>query len=155
MIKTLAESCVINDIISDMFLPYELSLKLKELKFNEPCLAFYATDPFTKADDMQLKMVKQLPNTPIDACRNSEFGGSIAAPTFQQASDWILLKYGYFISSTYDTYKKLHGAMAGDYYDLYFAGYHATQNIAMIAIIKKMLLLISENLLEGDGKCEK
>lgn len=60
--------------MGEQFVPYELALKLKELGFNEKCLAHYA---FTS-----LKL-----NVPVITSSHIH-----KAPLWQQAFDWLLLK---------------------------------------------------------------
>jgi len=126
-----------DEIVKDLFVPYDIAESLKLLGFNEPCIAFYSTEPY-------LHMLSQKPTESIKICTNDEFGTNTAAPIIQQAADWLMAKYGYFISPTYDTRLKEYGAMAGDEYDLYFVGYHETQSMAMNAMIKKTIELINE-----------
>lgn len=67
------------------FIPYQEALALKELGFNEPCLAWY--------DGRYIASINQ------DYCKNSEeWLNTIhcATPTFSQAFRWIREKYGYW-----------------------------------------------------------
>lgn len=66
------------------FLPYELAVKLKELGFNENCLAYFKDDEF------------KIPN-PQEPFRNSEMKSWFAsAPLWQQAFDFLLKKYNLY-----------------------------------------------------------
>jgi len=58
------------------FIPYEQALALKELGFNEPCLAYYNTDPYLGSPAFNL--VK-----PFD------HEWCLSAPLFQQAFRWF------------------------------------------------------------------
>jgi hypothetical protein len=79
------------------FIPYEQALALKELGFDEPCLAlFYNTDKNPKINMChQTKQGLGLINT-IDAglCDNRQ----IPVPLFQQAFDWFRKKYNFIIT---------------------------------------------------------
>jgi hypothetical protein len=71
------------------FVPYNLSVKLKELGFNEPCFGFYQkeyveTIPTMVDDDEQYRL------TGYRTCKNSEIPEHyISAPTFSQAFRWF------------------------------------------------------------------
>jgi hypothetical protein len=62
------------------FVPYELAVKLKELGFDEPCLASYET-AFGKGIDFELGYI-------IDGPKNY-----VLAPLYQQAFRWFREKY--------------------------------------------------------------
>lgn len=77
--------------MKEQFVPYELSLKLKELGFNEPCFATYRNEactgsPFEYNLDYHTKV--QFDN---NLCpKNSEYINDwISAPTYQQAFDFF------------------------------------------------------------------
>ena len=63
------------------FIPYEQSLELKELGFNEPCLDFYD-------NDKQLFYNSDNENT-------IHIGGKVNAPLYQQAFRWFREKYNW------------------------------------------------------------
>jgi hypothetical protein len=67
------------------FIPYEQSVKLKELGFDEPCIAFY--EPGNK--QVQVVGVEQRYNNP-ELLRMEDF----CAPTFSQAFRWFREKHG-------------------------------------------------------------
>jgi hypothetical protein len=78
------------------FVPYELSLKLKAIGFDEPCLAIYrrgslygtGTSVNRYYEDGDWKLEK-----------NSDYTGAlnqwVAAPTFSQAFRWFREKHGF------------------------------------------------------------
>jgi hypothetical protein len=68
------------------FIPYEQALELKELGFNEPCLAFYNGE-FLDSTEYN-----------FDTGLNKDYGECISAPLYQQAFRFFREKYGYFIS---------------------------------------------------------
>lgn len=59
------------------FVPYELALELKELGFDEPCLA-----EIDQIECLQLKGIRKLP-------RGSMMYDVVEAPLFQQAFRWF------------------------------------------------------------------
>ncbi len=74
------------------FVSYENALVLKELGFNEPCLAVY--------NDPDFKWVRHLngwEDSELDNVTNTKFGsgGFVTAPLYQQAFRWFREKYGY------------------------------------------------------------
>jgi hypothetical protein len=66
------------------FVPYEESLALKELGFDEPCIFYYAPDAITISK----------PTTGV--CSSDRYG-IIASPLYQQAFRWFREKYNLFI----------------------------------------------------------
>ena len=100
-------------MIKDQFATYEISLKLKELGFNEECLAIYI--------NLVLKPIIQKPisgefNYKFKSVRNSVIVNSenCSAPLWQQVIDWFrdkhnldviissnLLGYGFIIYNRY------------------------------------------------------
>jgi len=71
------------------FIPYEQALELKELGFDEPCIAFY--EPGNK--QVQVVGVEQRYNNP-ELLRMEDF----CAPLYQQAFRWFREKYGFTYS---------------------------------------------------------
>ena len=68
------------------FIPYEESLALKELGFNEPCLKFYANKKLVLALDTD--------NGDINSKLNQYNPLYVSAPTFSQAFRFFREKYG-------------------------------------------------------------
>jgi len=69
--------------------PYEESLKMKELGFDAPCLFAYNEDAKNK-----LMTAPQLHSYSINTGRNSDFSiiNKVTAPLFTQAFEWIMSK---------------------------------------------------------------
>ncbi len=68
------------------FVPYPLALRLKELGFDEPCIAWYY--------GVDLWMVDQRESAPINYRTNPIRGGNgVLAPTFSQVFRWFREKY--------------------------------------------------------------
>lgn len=72
------------DYIRKQFATYEIALKLKELGFDEVCLAVYFKNKF--------QLVKGFNINNVDLHVANEFGG-ILAPLWQQVIDWFREKY--------------------------------------------------------------
>jgi len=75
------------------FIPYEEALALKELGFDEPCLAFYQIENFEKSpcgvDDKD-----EYIRTGFATCKNSEIPEHFtSSPLFQQAFRWFREKH--------------------------------------------------------------
>ena len=75
--------------LENEFIPYEQSLALKELGFDEPCLAVY--------NDPEFKWARHLngwEDHELDNVINSIYaeGGFVTAPTFSQAFRWLYQK---------------------------------------------------------------
>jgi hypothetical protein len=75
------------------FIPYELALELKQLRFDEPCLAFYQVEyhensPIMADDDDEYL------STSFRTCKNSEIASHYTScPTYSQAFRWFRDKY--------------------------------------------------------------
>jgi len=66
------------------FIPYEQALALKELGFDEPCVAFYYG---------QLNRLEIGFNWTNEGCKNSLLEEIVSAPLYQQAFRWFREKY--------------------------------------------------------------
>jgi len=86
--------------MKEQFVPYELSLQLKKLGFDEPCLGYYYADKSFIFDSENLDSYKY----------------KLFAPLWQQAFNWFKEKYKLYVTTTpiiwsYDTMElafKLH-----------------------------------------------
>ena len=78
--------------MKEEFTPYEQALDLKELRFNEPCVAIFCTNKELNIDDGFYKQEEYHKNT-------------VLAPTFSQAFRWFREKYNIdsMIQPTYNT----------------------------------------------------
>lgn len=109
--------------LQELFVPYELALKLKEKGFNEPCLATYPTENYSVFIKGEL-LFSSITNTD-NRCH---------APLYQQVVDWLRLKHDMFIFIETDIihgteihFGKILGkykpievfSKSGDYYDTY------------------------------------
>lgn len=68
-------------MIDKEFVPYQPSLELKELGFDEPCLAFY-NGKFIQSTEFD-----------FDSYNSKDIGDCPLAPTFSQAFRWFREKY--------------------------------------------------------------
>ena len=96
MFKETNRNCK-REIMEKEFIPYEQALALKELGFNEPCLAYYL------AGGIRFKEYKDSQN------KNSAFFNNTVCsiPTFSQAFRWFREKYllfGYSFPNDYQKY---------------------------------------------------
>lgn len=74
--------------MKNQFTPLELALRLKDLGFNETCIAFY--------DNEDLMIIHLLAMDLNNAHFDKYEGGSkVTAPLWQQAFDWLLEKNDY------------------------------------------------------------
>ena len=69
------------------FIPYEQALSLKELGFDEPCLAFYYGNKLLAVRQQDFKHIKTHCNKIF---KNDEL--TITAPLYQQAFRWLYQK---------------------------------------------------------------
>lgn len=68
------------------FIPYNLAVKLKELEFDEPCIAYYV--------DGEDRFVYDIYTVNNFSGRNILIGKAIATPLWQQIFDWFRDQYG-------------------------------------------------------------
>ena len=110
------------------FTPYDRSLKLKELGFNEPCI--------TKYVETSRGFILELTNI----CTTLGQLPSIDAPTFSQAFRWFRKNYGLIgeiFSQLRPSNKFMYGfKIAGS--DVIFDGFH-TYEEAELACLKELI----------------
>ena len=80
------------------FVPYEQSLELKELGFDEPCFANYTVIPEDKIDWFTIPEQGITDKTSFGSSKNYnsksfEEEGTISAPTYSQAFKWFREKH--------------------------------------------------------------
>lgn len=80
------------DYIKNQFVTYEIALKLKELGFDEPCLAYYSN----KYGDIELFSEFTLDHSKTVFYNYSEY--ETIAPLFQQIIDWFREKYKLYVN---------------------------------------------------------
>lgn len=77
------------------FVPYEIALKLKGLRFNEAVFAVYGYNGEDKNTLFQLEHICRMEEyalNPIDL-RNSNIGDDVSAPLYQQVFRWFREKH--------------------------------------------------------------
>jgi hypothetical protein len=85
------------------FIPYEQALELKELGYDEECLAYYHQDERLEVDSLGIK-------------RNHYRGKlGVLAPLYQQAFRWFREKYGLDYEITYAGKKGEYHAFSVEY----------------------------------------
>ena len=131
------------------FVTYEIALALKELKFNEPCIAKYCR--YNSSDNIELFPQSQnfFQGDGFEYCKNSEYKKEekIAAPLWQQAIDWFreehdnnIIIMPCFIPSNEIKYYIFKGKLKWDWNELY-----NTYEEAREQSILKAIELIKEN----------
>ena len=72
--------------MDEQFIPFKQALELKELGFNEPCMAYYNSIEPLFFEDMYRN------NTNKDS-RNIIYDNDCTAPLWQQTFDWFRIKH--------------------------------------------------------------
>jgi hypothetical protein len=80
-----------NKIMTNLFIPYEQALALKELGFDEPCLGWYLPEIFDKGNIPSVILGSYL-------IKWNKFGDRLSAPLYQQAFTFFGEKYGYDVT---------------------------------------------------------
>ena len=108
------------------FAPYEPSLALKELGFDEPCFGYY--EPNGELDYIENHILKDFPYL----AKNSEWQALVAAPTFSQAFRWFREKYGLDV-----TFRKMDYGPESQFTGYYFSIYKGNELIDIHGADKK------------------
>jgi hypothetical protein len=116
--------------IENEFVPYELALALKELHFDEPCLAWFSE---TKELQIAPETYKKWTGKP---CNNSNIikvfnVDCISAPTFSQAFRWFREKYGLRIRN-YGSIN--YSGELSEYFEIFKYGYGTSDKSLSIEI---------------------
>ena len=103
--------------MKEQFVTYEIALKLKELGFNEPCLASYYTDDernYAKDGtyDCRQKISSSIDFDPFkeefdNFYINSNETYYVSAPLWQQVIDWFREKQDLYIVITVNPYSEI------------------------------------------------
>ena len=98
--------------MNKQFVTYEIALKLKELGFNEKCLASYYTDDERNYDkggiyDCRRKLSSSIDFDPFKEKFDNFYINSnetyyVSAPLWQQVIDWFKEKHNMYIEITYE-----------------------------------------------------
>jgi hypothetical protein len=110
------------------FVSYDLSVKLKELGFNEPCCGYYDNS------------VKELDTISSEVCeRLCKYDTHIKAPTFSQAFRWFRGKYNIHIRiEKYDETKWW--ANWGSWTSEVYSSYEAAE----LACLEKLIEIVEQ-----------
>ena len=81
--------------MKEQFVTYEIALKLKDLGFDEPCIAYY----FNRYGDVELFSEFVIDHSKRVFYTHSEY--ETIAPLWQQAIDWFLKKNNWHQISYY------------------------------------------------------
>ena len=122
------------------FVPYEQSLALKELEFDEPCFGYYIDNKFEFFADVR-------------SCNtNSEFGFYPTAPLYQQAFRWFRENYNLdsFVKYLYKSNVKVGYYFGIDEYkgvefQMDFDVWYNTYEQAELACLKKLIEIVKQN----------
>ena len=85
--------------MKEQFVTYEIALKLKDLGFDEPCIAYY----FNRYGDVELFSEFVIDHSKRVFYTHSEY--ETIAPLWQQAIDWFLKKKHLYIDITFKEVK--------------------------------------------------
>lgn len=93
------------------FVPYELALELKQIEFDEPCLAWYPADTILLFMGMKLGSTKPDFVSQNSTWLQSKIINTCIAPTFSQAFRWFrendfLISFSSHDKDTHDFYIK-------------------------------------------------
>jgi len=116
------------------FTPYEPSLALKELGFDEPCISYYTVYGKFSNDYSAPKKY------------NSEFklGSYISAPTYSQAFKWFRENYGLYSWVTMELGNKstFCWVLSGEHTSTQYAAYFHTYEEAELACLNKLIEIV-------------
>ena len=117
------------------FIPYEQALALKELGFNEPCLAQYKK---YEVGEAKLDIGFSKNELIMQFYKLSKF---CTAPLYQQAFRWLLIlvnKDEYFSNKWTISYNE-------DYYSLFLGGCNMSVFKTELECLKKLIEIVKEN----------
>lgn len=121
--------------LQELFVTYELALKIKEKGFNEGCFGYYSGDNPYGELPYKLNIIKCKKQDSID-----DLAGRCLAPTHQQCVDWLRINhrievsspckkdkdlgvfYGGYVKKYDDDFGKSYGSNFRDYYEAYNHG---------------------------------
>ena len=127
------------------FVPYEQSLELKRLGFNEPCFGAHAVWGFMSSNDVN-SLSDNVTQEDLDNQAYLEEDGVCLAPLYQQAFGWFREKHRIYlvIGVAYDRGRTFYirietGPSWGyQYFDVEFPTYEEAQ----LAALKKMIEIV-------------
>ena len=124
------------------FLPYELSLKMKQLGFDEPCLAKYITSDLVVKGCYKDSHILHALFEENEICE-----AHILVPTFSQAFRWFREKHN--LDSRFHTYTHHKDGNRTDYMHDFidgkktsFDGFEKTYGEAELACLEKLIEIV-------------
>jgi hypothetical protein len=132
--------------MKDLFVPYEQSLQLKELGFDEPCLAFYNT----KVDESLsfVDLFGFVDEKIIDDYYYNSLGLYVSAPTFSQAFKFIREKYNLIglVEGGYDNGKNIFTYVIWEgFKDIITDDYFETPEEVELECLNELIKMLKEN----------
>jgi hypothetical protein len=131
------------------FITYELALELKQLGFDEPCIAYYTVVPEDNINWFTISEQAVTDNGSIFGSSKNyntewfETEGTISAPTYSQAFRWFREKYGLCIVIKPIDDKKLDLGYSLLKNGLIMSA-HLTYEGAELACLKKLIEIVKE-----------
>jgi hypothetical protein len=127
--------------IEDLFVPYLLAVKLKELGFNEACLGIFNGN-FKLYTDTKLEHLTS--QEKVQYIFGNDKITVILAPTFEQVFDWFFTKHSLYSSiawtvNGFDYYIKREPSRI-----INESHFSSTHRDAQIACINKLIELVNE-----------
>ena len=116
------------------FIPYEQALTLKELGFDEPCVAFYYG---------QLNRLEIGFNWTNEGCKNSLLEEIVSAPLYQQAFRWFREKKIHSIVQEYDINNYMFSIDDGINRDIEVTGYDSYEK-AELECLKQLIKIVKD-----------
>ena len=115
------------------FIPYEQALELRQLGFDEECLASYICHKEVRFDIQEQSGIRW------HSVKNSEFEGGehCAIPLYQQAFRWFREKHGSFLFSDYGKFPHITIIQ-----NLMFEYANMTYEEAELACLKKLIEVV-------------
>ena len=128
------------------FVPYEPSLALKELGFDEPCFGKYLSS--FQSDWKVYELILEMGmNEEFEDNRNVYLlEGACSAPTFSQAFRWLREKYGLYSWITIELGNKstFCWVLSGEHTSTQYAAYFHTYEEAELACLIKLIEIANE-----------
>ena len=122
------------------FVSYEIALRMKQLGFNEPCMAVYFGNGLNELFTFNPSIAKEINERMVEL-------GHISCPTFSQAFRWLRENYElWFRPDYYDEMKEYNfqGSIheLGKYSAVADIGNHKSAEEAELACLEKLLEIV-------------
>lgn len=138
--------------MEEIFAPYSLSLELKNLGFNEPCITYWFFKPIMEVGVLYPNSqpgsgfsIKGFKNSYAKFCKED-----CTAPTWEQVFDWFRREMGLSGSlitnmnsgmevSCFSIHELKNCKQPSKFYEYYISGKFVSRDIARVELIKKMI----------------